>query len=197
MKCITTVDSVHDRCRVNSRTSEYVNIYKRDNLQRGAVVPYILVDNVKYFLLGIDTRTGDITDLGGGVWKKESIIQGAFREFHEESLGLFRDIIDISCTSKCISRDNLNTYFVPLNVDILKLVELCKKFNTMKKIKNEIEKLFLIPETIFKDILCNRFKSGKTKMWALLKKFYNINYTSDLDRELDDLYIHSHLFKNL
>lgn len=42
--------------------------------------------------VGRDVRSGDYTDFGGGVEKKDAnIVEGAFREFDEESLGVFGD----------------------------------------------------------------------------------------------------------
>lgn len=42
--------------------------------------------------LGKDVKTGNLSDFGGGVESKDlNIIDGAFREFDEESMGVFGD----------------------------------------------------------------------------------------------------------
>jgi len=57
---------------------------------RGGVIVYTVINNVLYFGLGIDTDSGDLTDLGGGIRKKDkSSVDGSLREFMEESLCVF------------------------------------------------------------------------------------------------------------
>lgn len=166
-------------------------MYKRDNLHRGSVVPYIVDKGVKYFLLGIDSRTGDITDLGGGVWREETVLDGAFREFHEESLDIFKNIVKKETHSIAVSRDNLNTFFVPLHTDVNTLVDICNRFNSMKKTDAEINKLFFVSETNFLNVIKNSKEANcrKTRMWNLLKIFYNDIYNDNVSKELYSLYL--------
>jgi hypothetical protein len=72
-----------------------VDLFKSKQLRAG-VIAYIEVPGPVrpqlYFCLGLDQRTGDITDFGGGVTKKDSTaLHAALREFHEETLGIFID----------------------------------------------------------------------------------------------------------
>ena len=50
---------------------------------RAAVLPYIIKNNIHgeskiYFLVAIDKKSGDITDLGGGVKKNECSLKRLF-----------------------------------------------------------------------------------------------------------------------
>lgn len=59
---------------------------------RGGVIPYTIYEGKTYFCLGQDTASNDLTDFGGGIKKTENRIDGALREFKEESLNVFGDI---------------------------------------------------------------------------------------------------------
>lgn len=41
-----------------------------------------------YFYMGIDTKSKDYTDFGGGIKKNETILKGAIREYNEETLNI-------------------------------------------------------------------------------------------------------------
>jgi len=63
-------------------------------LLRAGIIPYIKKDNDIYFLMGIDTKTGEYSDFGGGVKMYENALSAALRECREESRGLidFKDL---------------------------------------------------------------------------------------------------------
>lgn len=57
---------------------------------RAGIIPYYYSEEETYFMLGIDTKFHELTDLSGSVkYKKESCIDCAIREFNEESLNVF------------------------------------------------------------------------------------------------------------
>lgn len=62
--------------------------------QRAGVILYTVVDGATYFGLGLDSRTHDLTDFAGGVMYRTDFdcIQGALREFNEETLFIFESI---------------------------------------------------------------------------------------------------------
>lgn len=62
---------------------------------RAGVIPYTLRDHKILFLLGIDRRTRELCDFGGGVKIDEDFVTGAYRELHEESCGIFRGYITL------------------------------------------------------------------------------------------------------
>jgi hypothetical protein len=59
--------------------------------QRGGVILYCEYEDVVYFGFARDAITHDLTDFGGGIrYKKDGDpIEGALREFNEESLNIF------------------------------------------------------------------------------------------------------------
>ena len=63
--------------------------WKRVRPNRGGVIPYKIVEGKFFFCLGVDTKSQDLTDFGGGIWGGESVIEGCLREFMEESLLAF------------------------------------------------------------------------------------------------------------
>lgn len=61
---------------------------------RAGVILYTVVNTQTYLGLGLDSRYHEITDFGGGIIYKtdKNVIEGALREFMEETLHIFRDI---------------------------------------------------------------------------------------------------------
>ena len=53
--------------------------------KRGGIIPYIKKDGEIYFLMGVDSKTRELSEFGGGITKNESILIGSIREFMEES----------------------------------------------------------------------------------------------------------------
>lgn len=92
---------------------------------RAGVIVYtdVILKNktsARYFFLGEDTATGELTDFGGGVQYKsgESIIQAALRELAEESLCCFGKITKESIDESTVVYDNnMAIFFIPVNVD--------------------------------------------------------------------------------
>jgi len=72
------------------------------NPKRAGIIPYVMDNGTMYFALATDMRSGDLTDFAGQVeyYKKENCIQGALREFAEESLGVFGSI-ELSRLREC------------------------------------------------------------------------------------------------
>jgi hypothetical protein len=62
--------------------------------RRAGVIIYTVVGESTYFGVGLDSRTHDLTDFGGGVCYKtdHNVIKGALREFDEETLSIFEPI---------------------------------------------------------------------------------------------------------
>lgn len=64
--------------------------------RRGGIVPYRLINGIRYFGFGIDRWFNQGTDFGGMLDYDidENALKGALREFSEESLGIFGRIPD-------------------------------------------------------------------------------------------------------
>lgn len=51
---------------------------------RSGIIPYVKVDGKVFFLLGVDTKTKELSDFGGGVKANENALSGGLRECLEE-----------------------------------------------------------------------------------------------------------------
>jgi len=60
-----------------------------NSITRAGVIPYTIENNRLYFLMGIDRKTRELTDFGGGAKSNESMVQAGFRELAEESCEIF------------------------------------------------------------------------------------------------------------
>lgn len=97
--------------------------------ERAGVILYTVVDGATFFGLGLDSRTHDLTDFGGGVSYKhdQNVIRGALREFEEETLQIFEKIIPEDIKRCPIIYDDHNLIiFIHLEVNP---DDVCSKFN--------------------------------------------------------------------
>lgn len=78
---------IKDICIINGQDSKI----RKTLIRRCGIIPYTIIDGVKYFCFGIDAQSNNITDFAGGRKKDETFFDGAKREFNEESLGVFKD----------------------------------------------------------------------------------------------------------
>jgi len=88
--------------------------------KRAGVIPYTVSNGAIYFGLGLDSKTHDLTDFAGGVFYKtdHDVVQGALREFEEETLQIFDSIKadDIKECPVIYDSDNL-IIFIHMNID--------------------------------------------------------------------------------
>lgn len=63
-------------------------------LLRAGIIPYVKRNGDIYFMMGVDTKTGEYSDFGGGVKMHENALNAAMRECKEESRGIidFKDL---------------------------------------------------------------------------------------------------------
>jgi len=90
-----------DRARVHTKVPEIVkfnrvSLYNNENCKnqvRAGIIPYTFHNDKLYFGFGVDTKTSDLTDFGGGVqFIDNGAINAAIREFREETLGVFEPL---------------------------------------------------------------------------------------------------------
>jgi hypothetical protein len=112
--------------------------------RRAGIIIYTVVNGSTYFGFGLDAKTHDLTDFGGGVRYKTDInvLRGAIREFEEETLGIF-DPFKIEDIKQCpvIYDENNLIIFIHLNIDP---DTICKTFN--EKYKQVVNKPRIIDE---------------------------------------------------
>lgn len=170
----------------------------RISTDRAAVVPYIFKNGVLYFLLGVDSQYGELTDFGGGVKggiRKETSLAAALREFREESDEVFGDIyfdVNDTATKVAVLEDRMCTLFLPLekrwHIDAPKLFEERRddpeRRRTRKKSHKEVKELLWFTEDEFSRLLRPR----NDKMWGRIKNFYRRNYNDNLRWALKIVY---------
>ena len=171
--------------------------------KRAAVLPFtfILSKDGKYelwVLLATHKKSKEITDLGGGVKRQESDIEAAYREFVEESNGIFSDVVGsekdlYECVSvsrlrdeKCIGPlktkvyiEGITSIFLPM--DPSHFYTTTNAFMRTKKDDDEISNLLWVKG---QDIL--QPTNNTYKMWGFIRKFYYEALTPEL---LDMLYV--------
>lgn len=143
---------------------------------RSAIVPYwINQDGTISFVFAVDSKYGDITDLGGGVRKYESALTGAIREFTEESHNIlgYLDLNDLSCNLS-ITDGKMATIFVKCKEDIRHLPD---KFKLTKLLGNqcgEIECIVIITEHELSNLTKNyRYRLKNRVLWSRVRRFYS------------------------
>lgn len=131
---------------------------------RAGIIPYTIIDNKKFFCLGIDNTYGTLTDFGGGVKKYENFVEAACRELEEESLGIFnfttKELMEkVRKNSTTIYDSNTAILFLHVHIEnIMDIIDLYDyKFkNTFGRVENSA--LLWVPEDIFFYLI----KSGKS-----------------------------------
>jgi len=91
----------------------------KNRIRRAGVVVYSVIGDEIYFGLGVDSKHSEITDFGGSVENRDKdAIDGAIREFREESLNAFGNLTR-SMISNCFVMHDASTLivFVHLSID--------------------------------------------------------------------------------
>src|SRR5438132_13197355 len=103
---------------------------------RAGVILYTIVEDQVLFGLGVDSKTGELTDFGGGIKYKldKDPIGGALREFHEETLNIFSKI-NRSMIGDCLTLfdERIMIIFVGVNCNSK---EACDLYQVAYKKKN-------------------------------------------------------------
>ena len=153
----------------------YINLYfscksytdkipdsKRFN--RAGIIPYTVINNKKFFCLGVDAMYGTLTDFGGGVKRSENFVEAACRELEEESLGIFdfttKELMDKVRKNSTTIYDSY-TAIIFLNVKIENIDDIIDLYDykfkhTSGRVENSA--VLWIPEDIFFYLI----KSGKS-----------------------------------
>jgi len=144
---------------------KYIDSYQR--VKRAGVVPYTYSPETgeTMVMIGIDRKSGDYTDLAGMIESDETPIDGALREFYEESRGVMSDVIpscvdgtDLKLKLCSILKCNRQvTIFYPVSSEWMeKSVEMFEKSmieETLSSKENEISGLVWISLYSFKMLI--------------------------------------------
>ena len=122
---------------------------------RGGVIVYTIVNGKLFFGLGVDTKSGDLTDFGGGIrYKKDqNAIQGALREFMEESLSVFGVFTQEDVQKNLVVYSpNMLILFIHLKLDIANVNEVfTSRVNTSRN--PEICNIVWLPQEQFRTMI--------------------------------------------
>ena len=172
------------------KTTSFVNPYTLKEIKsiRSSVILYTIINNNIWFLLGIDKKTGEITDLGGGIKKHENNLVAGYREFNEETNGIFKDVtnsINLDNTVALINYkqrhgvdSNMKKYlmsvlFIPVDGSFtIKSRQFKNEVNNNGDACNdEIKDLVWIKDVEFIDLI-NRTHC-RYNLWSRIANFYN------------------------
>lgn len=150
--------------------------------KRAGVIIYTTIGGRLYFGMGLDTRTHDLTDFGGGVVysKDKDCIVGALREFEEETLGIF-DKIYPEDIKECLTiyDENNIIVFLHMNVDP---EGVCSSFNSAFD--------EMLRQKKFSEICGFSWLTKEEMEWSILTKGILFYKVKNLLSAAGDFYIH-------
>lgn len=150
-----------------SYRSDTSSIPYSHRFDRAGVIPYIKVNDSKYFCLAVDSMYGTLTDFGGCVKSIETFPRASSRELFEESLGIFKfSPRSIYENSKAVYDKNMIVMFLRLEINNLDMTVRDFHKRLSRVTKSETSSIMWIPE----DILFNLIKTGTSI------KMYNYIY---------------------
>lgn len=119
--------------------------FRKIKVSRAGFILYTLYKGNIYFMIGIDSKTHDLTDFAGGIKYKTDrhVLSGAIRELQEETLDVFEPVT-YDDVKECITiyDDNNLVIFMPISLDP---DTVCREFN--EKYREVVErKKFFEPE---------------------------------------------------
>jgi len=144
--------------------------------KRAGVIPYVIHNSMIYFLFGIDRKTRELTDFGGGVKLNETCEIAAHRELHEESCNIFIHQIDVDLIkSSCAifsKSGNTALYFVKLD-EAWYESHIEEKFYYIQqalneKKYNELVGVKWVSEINFREVVYNKYNHC---LWKRIQNF--------------------------
>ncbi len=155
---------------------------KTDPIRRAGVIPFTVKNNSLYFLLGIDRGTRELTDFGGGVKSAETMVDGALREFTEESCEIFSSTITKEHIrhSPAIINSLQNSAIFFLRIDSHWIDTAEEVFDTYQKELRQIKKhneLIGIKWIVDSDFKLVAFNRRSQCMWKRIQNMLRMNTT--------------------
>lgn len=151
-------------------------------IHRCGITPYTFKDGKMYLLLGRESKNGKkITDLGGGIKKKERVntLSAGRREFTEESNGVLeRFLRDLNELISIVDEDN-NIAVVYLPVDVSVSDSIVEDF---KKVSSNPREIYFdeISELIWVSIDELQQLFNDNQVYGVVRKFYKNNWEDTL-----------------
>jgi ADP-ribose pyrophosphatase YjhB (NUDIX family) len=150
----------------------------KKSYRRAGVVPYTIKNGVLYFLLGVDRCSKELTDFGGGVKLRETMLEAAYREFHEESCNILKGVVGYNNLRNSLVIDNSNrdtvTFFVQIPNQWFEQAKTAfeKKHNQLFNVKkyNEMSAVRWVSEKDLYEALCMQDSILWSRFKLLLKQ---------------------------
>ncbi len=157
----------------------------RESLKRCGIIPYLIHNDIIYFLLARHQETGELGDFGGGIRKNEFALDGALRELGEESKYIFGTILADELGTKVALRedDKMGVIFMPLTKEWFQ--KATKEFErrrieesasaTKRKASDEISELVWVSETELKRMIYDtrRPSPPSSTSWGSTRNMYS------------------------
>lgn len=155
----------------------FAHILRTIVTNRSGVIPYIYEGGKLYFLLGVDRKTNELTDLGGGVKKGENSLSAAIREFKEESRSSFNKKYYRANTYALApavhDKDHkMSVIFLPVHTRWFLMAPVIFKEIQTKKKTDELVDIRWYQLEEFMSIL---FDPRNKLMWKMVQKFFITN----------------------
>ena len=164
---------------------DYVRNLKLDKMKqiRAGIIPYFVKDNKKYFGLGVDNKYGSLTDFGGGVKITfENVIEGAIREFKEETLNVFPNISSSMIKNGiAVYNDHVVIIFVKFSLNYFHIDAIKRNFLEKAEKRQHLE-------------ICTICWYQQTKLLEIVNKFHQFGIDTSFKKPHDymkDPYIYS------
>jgi hypothetical protein len=133
---------------------------------RASIIPFIVKDDKLWLCLGRDTRSGELCDCGGGIKFSEHTVNGAFRNFNEETNNLFtreitlRKLFNESVTMK---NSKMTVFFIQVGQY---MVDATRNFQR----NDDVSELVWMEGHTFMDLI--NFKCEEDTMWIRTARFF-------------------------
>lgn len=117
---------------------------KRLKCVRSGMILYIKISNNLFFLMGVDKKTKELTDFGGGIKESENVITAGLRELKEETKELVKmedleqikvgiyDRYNSTCVIFCEIKNK--SLFTTLHPDFVNLHKIGNEFNELNDV---------------------------------------------------------------
>jgi hypothetical protein len=166
--------------------------------RRSGIIPYTFDGSSVHFLLARDSATRELGDFGGGVKKHEFSLNGGFREFTEESNGIFSNYYsspnELLDKLAVLDGEKMAVIFIPIDSKWLEKGKAQKTFEDSKKtskrrISDEISEFIWISEKEFIDLILSPSKFRTIKLWKMVRSFFlKLKNVQDIPTILKSMY---------
>lgn len=161
--------------RADTSQNEPIKICKVEEFEhsfrstRAGCILYNLQNDMFYFYLGVDAKSGNLTDFGGGVKKNETVIEGALRELYQETNYLIK-----------LEEDDIKDYYIAYNSFIsiifihvnFEYDKFKQKFLEKKNNNSELSDIKMLTYVEFYDKIFNRYSAIYTVVRLFLSDLF-------------------------